>query len=546
MAHQTGFFLIPLLVISTLNIEQFNRILRLTAWAGLPIAFIGLLQYWGLAFPNIPSNASPSATFYHRNAAATYIICILPLTTLGLFKAKTNAHTIYWGLLLTVQGTFLLSTRTRGAWVAIAVAGIATLILSKIIPQLKHQVSTLKSRALAGVCFLILLSTLLPENIHNTSKVGFDEKKSDAITTITSIITPQGHRGRVELWANTLKMIRTYPLGVGLGNWQYWYPYFALGEHINVKAAPERPHNDLLWITAELGIIGLLSFATILISAGFILYQILKVPNPHHLTALSLMAIVIAYLIEGLFSFPRAQIMPNLYFWFALGGLALINLTHKTTHKTPTAQPAKYFFLFAIPLLCLSIQITFKRIQYDRHHLKVHTSERTADWTTVIEEANQAYQYGTLRANTSIAHGRALYRTREFLKAKDAYTIALTRHPYSLNAYNNLGIVHRRLGEYNHAISAFKNALNLFPNFIEAHFNMGLAYIDQEKWDEALKSFSKAESLGLKNPHLYFYLGQIYHLRKNLPKAQDYYMKSLEQHPQFEPAQRALSQLSQK
>ncbi|MFT5365813.1 MAG: O-antigen ligase [Candidatus Latescibacterota bacterium] len=543
LAHHASFIFVPLLVVKTLNIEQLDRILKGAAWVGLPIALIGLSQYLGIAFSSIPSNANPSATFYHRNAAAAYIICTLPLATLGLLNAKTKNHVICWALLITVQGAFLVSTRTRGAWVAIVISGIAVLVISKLISQPNTKGTQFRKTVLAGTCCLIVISTFLPENIQGTRQRGFDEKKSDAVTALTSIVTDQGHRGRLELWKNTLKMIRAHPLGVGLGNWQFWYPHYAQGEHINVQAAPERPHNDLLWIAAELGIIGLLAFCLVLIITGRALYQILKKHSGHYHTALALMAIILAYLIEGLFSFPRAQIMPTLFFWFAVGGLALLPMPILSNQIPHTADYSKWLFLFAIPILILSIQITIQRIQYDVHHLKVHTAERSENWGTVIKEANLAYQYGTLRANTRIAHGRALYRTGDFQNAQKSYAKALTLHPYSLNAYNNLGIVYRRLKEPGKAISAFQNALYLFPNFTEAHFNMGLAYIDQKRWDDAFDAFKQAEDLGLRNSHLYFFIGQIHHTRNNLLQAQNYYLKALEIQPNFEPAQRGLSNL---
>jgi tetratricopeptide (TPR) repeat protein len=106
-----------------------------------------------------------------------------------------------------------------------------------------------------------------------------------------------------------------------------------------------------------------------------------------------------------------------------------------------------------------------------------------------------------------------------------------------------LGIVYRQLKEPDKAISAFQNALYLFPNFTEAHFNMGLAYIDQKRWDDAFDAFKQAEDLGLRNSHLYFFIGQIHHTRNNLLQAQSYYLKALEIQPNFEPAQRGLSNL---
>lgn len=541
LAQHIGFFTLPILVTTTLSTDQLHRVINLAPWAGLPIALLGIGQYLGWELVHIPSNAHPSATFFHRNAAAAYIICILPLAWIGFQCARTHAKTLAQAGLLFLLGVFLICTRTRAAWVGLLGASICIYIVSFYLPS-KNDIplKKLKHRLVCIICIVIGLATWLPENIQGAHRVHFDEKKSDVVTTVESIFTEGGHRGRLDLWQHTRSMIAQNPLGVGLGNWQFQYPHYARGNHINVKAAPERPHNDLLWIAAELGLIGLFAFFYILVFTIRIGLPILAQASLEKRTTIQgLFVLLGAYLIDGLFGFPRGQIVPTLFFWFALGGI--IQLANKQTSLVQHTHAGIKIVTSIVILFCLII--TIKRIQYDIHHQQVHSAERNANWQTVITESEKALQIGTYRANTFIARGRAYYRTGNLKAAETAYKIGLSLHPNSLNAYNNLGIVYRQLGKNEQAEQAFLKALYLFPNFSEASYNLGNVYTNMSRWDDAVMAYQKAQKMGVNIPQLYFKLGQVSYAKGNIKQAEQYFLDALQRDANFKPALQALEQM---
>ena len=544
LSHHLGLIAVALLIFATLSAFHLTQIIQVAAWASLPVAGIGLIQYLGLPVPyidHIPSNTQPSATFYHRNAAAAYLICVIPLAWIGLQNASTKRAELSWTLLLSIQGIFLVFTRTRAAWVALAGTGIALYLVTKwLTASTKHQRQTIKSRLLVSAICLVLLTALLPENIQGTRRQKFDEKKTDAVTAVKSMFTPEGTRGRFALWQHTFTMVAKNPLGVGAGNWQFIYPSYAQGEHINVMAAPERPHNDLLWIAAELGLVGLLAFIAIIANAAVLATTLIAHADQRIRTqTLGLCAIVLAYLIDGLFSFPHGQITPTLYFWFALGGITLLyalTFGHRITN-------VRSIWAIGTLVFIINLGITRQRVRYDIHHLRVHAAERKQDWDTVVNEAAKASAIGTYRANTFIALGRALYRSGQLEPALKAYETGLRLHPNSLNAHNNIGIVQRRLGNPEKAISSFQAAISLYPGFIEAHYNLGLTYFDLKQYKEAQTMYQKVISWGLNTPHVYYGLGRIYHIHGDLIQAQNHYLLALRHDANFAPAQKALAQL---
>ena len=553
LAHYVGLALIPLAVFCTLSPSGLLKVFRVAAWVGVPISLIGLAQYfgWGIGLfgwnvYDIPSNANPSATFFHRNAAAEYLIGILPLAWIGFRMAQNSRTAVAHAVLLALLGTYLIYTRTRGAWVGLAGA---ILIVSALAYLSRREGARLqappqakiKRNLLVVALVIISLGAALPEDIQKTGNQRFDEKKANTLSAVVSIVSEHGHRGRFALWRYTLNMIRDYPFGVGLGNWQYIYPIYARGDHVNVTASPSRPHNDLLWIAAEVGLPGLLAYLAILFVAGRLCWDLLRVPDfPTRTAALGLAVVVLAHLGDGMFNFPRERLASACCFWFGLGAIARI---HADRFPNPAKYPRRPLILAAglgIILLLTGLGITIRRLAYDRHHLRVFYGERSEDWNTVIDEAQNASEHGSLRANTFIALGRAFYRTGDLSGAQSAYETALRLHPNSLNAYNNIGIVYRRTGQFGKAIVALEKALHLYPGFPEATVNLGHVYRDMGRPDDAIATYRKALGQESLSPQIHYNLGKMYHRKGDLLRAQNSYLNALNSNPNYAPARRAL------
>jgi len=548
LAQYVSLAFVPLMLLYTLSPPHLYPIFQVAAWTGLPIALIGLAQYLGWGFYGIPSNANPSATFFHRNAAAEYLIAVIPLAWVGFRLAKTPGNILAHAGLLALLGTYLVYTRTRGAWVGLSGAVLLALgiafITRKVAPNIVH--ARLKKYVLGTAILLILLAATVPDNIIKTGRQRFDEKKSDPLTAVASIVSDQGHRGRLNFWYHTLYMIKDHPLGgVGLGNWQYVYPAYAQSDQVNISASPIRPHNDFLWIAAEFGLPGFLAYITLLLVVGKLCWHLLTLNDQQIRTAvLGLGVLILAHLIDGLFNFPRERITPALYFWFALGCIACLHAHHFPPKVSLFSQSGSTIvFTLGLLLFLSSLAIGYKRFRYDQHHLQVYYGERREDWPTVIAEARKASEYGALRANTFIALGRGLYKTGDLSGAQEAYETALRLHPNSLHVYNNLGIVYRRTGQSKQAIQAFQKALYLYPGFPEAINNLGNVYRDLEQWDQAIKTYQKALGQGIKYSQLYYNLGKAYHMKGNVLRAQENYMLALQQNPNNRSARLALTSL---
>lgn len=260
-----------------------------TTLVGGVIGLMGILQYHNIAFITIPSNGHPSATFGYRNFAAVYLIATLPLATFFFLTTKNRAHQILAWVAIITMSLHLIYTRTRASWVGL---GISCLLVAMIIITQKNLRATFyatlktsltrqhKILSLCGILCVALLAPLSP-NFTDTGLQRFDDKKSNLATTVTSIFSGTGDRGRVQMWQNTLSMIVDHPLlGVGPGGWKRIYPAYDNGAMVRRDTAPIRPHNDYLWLTSEYGLVGLGLVAWFFIFIFRALYQQSHPPPP--------------------------------------------------------------------------------------------------------------------------------------------------------------------------------------------------------------------------------------------------------------------------
>jgi tetratricopeptide (TPR) repeat protein len=69
---------------------------------------------------------------------------------------------------------------------------------------------------------------------------------------------------------------------------------------------------------------------------------------------------------------------------------------------------------------------------------------------------------------------------------------AIAIRPDKAEYHNNLGVLHRGLGQLDKAESSLRAAISLEPGNAEAHFNLGLVLSDEEKVEEAIAEYGKA------------------------------------------------------
>ncbi len=219
-----------------------RRVLMVPVLAIFVGAVLGLAEQW---MPLGWGEATrPAGLFASRVTAAALMVAALPLNWLLL---RRRPPALFVGA-VAVEVAFLVSTRTRAAWVAAAVVLFAMLTL---LPRARRQL--LLGLSLAGVLGMATPGPLL--------RWASPTPYADSFSDIGALRVGD----RLTVWREALALFATHPWGRGAGAFEASFAASAPSlpnslENVRIEA----PHNELVRLAYELGVPGL---ALLLIAA---------------------------------------------------------------------------------------------------------------------------------------------------------------------------------------------------------------------------------------------------------------------------------------
>ena len=532
LSKHITFFCFFFCLSNLLQKKHIPSVLVATSVAGGVVSFYGILEYHNIIPQWIPSTGRPSSTFMFRNLAAHYLVVNLPLAGLLFFLAKTNKSRYISSISAVLMFVFLLYTRTRGAWVGLFCATTLTLILWFVCHRNSFfrtiRASLNKNTRIFVVVSLLTVIILgpLPAGFRDQHIQRFDEKKADISSAVTSIFKKGGDRGRTKMWHHTLTMVQHNPQGVGFGNWEFAYPLYDRGEQISPDTTPRRPHNDLLWIASEIGIMGILAYLCILLYVllGTIrIWQKSTSFSSHIIACLSCISIF-AMVGDGIFNFPYERIPPSMLFWLAI---SFIVICHKETLTNSKSNYPTFVPKLLLPLLIAALLITLKNIAFDYHYIRAVRATLQNNTDLALKEARAALDYGPFNHQVLVIYGRALKEQKKYVEAEQAFYQALEYHPYFSNIYNNIGHLYDDWGRWKQATQAYQKAITLLPNHHKAMYNSGIIFEKQGLLDSAKTAYQKAIKQNNDFGKAYHNLAGIFNKQNQPDSAHVYYLKAL-------------------
>ncbi len=271
--------------------QDVARLLLALLGAGLIVALLGSAQYFLFRDQLVlePGGIRRVHAMYgSANSIGLFFDYVLPIGlalilvktrkafgVLGSWGIRISAIVICLPLLLV-----LYLSQSRGAWVAIVIAGLFVLALS-IRNRKALLVSGLIGIVVLGVAVLIFRGPIV-------SFIVGGHTSAEGISTVTK---------RLYLWQSALKMIQVHPwFGVGMENWLCYYSPNSvcfnptLGNHyywilhdpvtgaltgLSEEPTLSHPHNIFLHVWVSIGIFGLLAFIGVLILFFWLFARIL-------------------------------------------------------------------------------------------------------------------------------------------------------------------------------------------------------------------------------------------------------------------------------
>jgi O-antigen ligase len=448
--------------------------------AGL-VSLLGLLQHLLiLPFP-IPVISLPGSTFGNRNIAAEAVAVALPFGMARVAGAGTQRLRLAAAASLALQLVYLAVTRTRGAWLG-AAAGIAGFLFLNRPP--------LSRRAL--VCAMVVLvvtlgAAMLPGRMHPRD-VHDAKRFASGLGFVRTAVDPaaSGARARLGLWRRSLLLAREHPLvGVGPGNFAVLFPRYAepgatADRVLSPTMAPRRAHNDLLERLVDTGLIGLAALLAVLAAAARLAWKRTRASAAGgEDAALSAAAAgsLAALVVCGMTGFPLAMPATGVLFGSSLGLLARVPERAPDGVHGPTALRALAMVVAAsVPFLFVGMAARRLVVSYwlgwAERELRDPAAAATERALSALARAKRA---DPGRFEVSLRIAQAALRLDRAAEAGIAAREALSREPYSPNAWATLAAAQLAAGDAGEAVQSARRALVLLEDYPAPLFTLAQA-----------------------------------------------------------------------
>lgn len=496
---------LSIIFISSFLLQKKGNLLLFCKISLLPLLFVELMGC--KEFISILSRLNEdkilylvNATFEHKNLLATGLVLSLPFSFVVVYKAQEKAWKALAALVMGLAIALILITQSRAAWIALG-GGLFFAFISILITPSKRKV-IFKARFLAiGAVALCLSLGLVWFSSSQNQIANAPIKRIQALFTYED--TKNEHtetiNERLSLWGNTLAMIKDKPvLGVGLGNWKIHFPKYSMAGLRSEQGAIffQRPHNDYLWIASEVGLLGLVAYLGVLLSALFFAIRVLKrsakEDSSTYTTTLAMTSGLVAFMLFSLFDFPKERPIHLLWSGFII---AFITNTYLalSSEKPPSKTNASLlnFLVYVFPTIAVAGTFFAATRWQAEYHLKqaleARAQQRYVRVLACLKHINtNVYELDPSATPIDCYKGEALYLQNRLPDALSAYQAAHTLHPYHIHTLNNLATTHFGLQNIALAQQYFEQVLHFAPHFPGANMNMAAVAYNQKEIEQAL------------------------------------------------------------
>ena len=394
------------------------RVLALVVVIG---AITALAQAYGVKMEFAALNRAPGGTFGNRNFMAHLTAAGVPLILWCIAAARGKSGALFWTASLAACAAALVLSRTRAAWLALAVSAVLAGVVAMRGPALFENTAVRRRMtfALAAVAAGVVLALALPNSLDWRS----DSPYLDSVKGVVDFREGSG-RGRLAQYANSVKMAAAHPLlGVGPGNWPVIYPAFApsndpsLAETTGMAANPW-PSSDWVGALSERGVaafLALVAFVVLLLGSALkTRYDSARSPD-ERLAAITGGGVVLIAAIAGGFDAVLLLPTPSIVVWAAAGAL----LTAGAERRAVSPSAARRLLLgatFATFTLAACV-FSERRIQAMRLY-EVGTS---ASIESALSKDPGSYRIQMRAADYFLARGRCEKARAHALMARDLF-----------------------------------------------------------------------------------------------------------------------------
>lgn len=410
----------------------------------------------------------PYSLGFHQSVTAGYLVMILPLAVYQVIQSKN----IFWrliqivGLLLNMAVLFL--TQSRGG-----LLGFACLILAFVLFYRKEICGFIVNHKILGI---LGITSLLAAGIGLIFFIGKTRGFSLGDRTVQM---------RFNQWRIAFQIIRESPwFGSGLGT--FGQKYLELRDPLFYPGTFIHAHNQLIQITTELGILGLLSLLVIIWQGiRLLITEQGELPSSSKVSLIALGGLFGVLIPDAIFTNSMIVLLLLYYLVWLLPSGEHLPILGKT-------KGLSLLSLAAFLLACSSSWILWK-IQPYNTALQAAERENWREASTALISALERDP-----SNPYYLHALAYTEGQIACQAEENVNQALDYFQQSFNTYPNWGIDHTNAavlyainGDYQNAADQMEIAVQNFPQSIFYHCLLGDYYSQLDKSEEAVASYGR-------------------------------------------------------
>lgn len=470
---------------------------KIISICALLVSLIGITQHFFDFFNFVPGVDVVYSLFVNRNLFSSVLFLALPFLIYSYFSFSK-----FWLIInfITISFSFFLITiiKARAVWLGILTSFIFVILLVVFFKYKKkkycQKIWISKRGILLGLAIIVITVTAY---IFFSADISSHRGQKE-------ITSRDGLNVRLKAWQKTIPMVQEHPLlGVGVGNWKIVLPKYGVKGMRTEKGAYQyiRPHNDFVWVLAEIGIIGFIAYLTIFLLLIYYLLRIISKTKSSgdRLFSILLLFGLIGYMVVSSFSFPRERIFHLVLFIFLISTITVIY-----ERNFPNRRPVKKSITISISLVSLMLLLPIMFFNYQRLKSEVHLyfalnagkADKLKLEIAALSKIDQRIYNMTPMGIPVLWHrGIAHYDLKQNKSAYKDFYKAYQSHPYHIYILNNLASSNEILGKHADAIKYYEEVLRISPDFEESILNLSAVYYNKGDYKKASEVIERC------NPH---------------------------------------------
>lgn len=468
-----------------------------------------------------PGHHMISLTFVNHNHFAGYLEIITWLC-FGLALASSGAKRILLIFLGVYTATAVLFSLSRGGTIGL-LAGMLFLLTVLTLSNSRRKTVWL----LAGFSILVILVS---------AWLGIEPVLKRMWTLEDPILAGSG---RLEIWKSTLNMISGNPwFGTGLGTFKDTFPRYQT-ENLMMSFV-DHAHNDYLELTAEIGIIGVISAVFCAMALFFNVLKKSAVLPDKHLQAIGLGALTgcFSLLVHGMTDF-NFQIPSNAILFSVCAAIALASADSIPSDKRSGIcsfslnKKWRIPAIISISLLSLIIfVIVISPLLGDIYLKQAKNYINNKDYESATSAIRKAIYLDPGNALHSITMGdvmaarssdsQNMAEKKSFLiKSLKYYDDAINESPTRSYYYSKKGFILEKLEKFKEAEDSYENAIYFAPASAYAHYDLGTFYLKKGSLSSAFKEYREFLRLDSLYSNIFMVLDEIWEVTQDYDKIKD-------------------------